>query len=62
MVLGKGFVQKKSDTQKFAIFDDGVNGDYENRDVFEIKRIEVDGLKEAIADLMNQKKKTIEEV
>jgi 5-methylcytosine-specific restriction endonuclease McrBC GTP-binding regulatory subunit McrB len=61
MVLGKGFVQKKSDTQKFAIFDDGVNGDYENRDVFEIKRIEADGLKEAIADLMNQKKKTVEE-
>lgn len=61
MVLGKGFVQKKTVNQNFANFEDGLNGDYENREVFEIKRIEVGDLKEAIADLMNEKKKTVEE-
>ena len=61
MVLGKGFVEKKSINQNFANFEDGLNGDYENREVFEIKRIEVGDLKEAIADLMNEKKKTVEE-
>jgi|GEM_PF-6257029 len=57
MVLGKGFVKKKSEAHRFADFDDAVDGDYENRDVFEIKHVASGDLKEAIAFLVNKKEK-----
>jgi len=53
MVLGKGFVERKEDPIRFADFEDGLNGDYENREIFAVRPIPAEELPQALSSLMN---------